>query len=341
MLALVQENIDKSSICLKEVPEPSYGDTEVKIRVIFAGICGTDIHGIASLRPPVILGHEFSGVVVAVGRNVRDVQVGDLVTSETTVYRCGRCPYCAKGFFNLCPERKGIGSSVNGAFAEYIVVPEFAVHKLPGFLSLEEGAILEPFACAIRGVVEQANLQGGEKVVVFGPGPLGILVSWIAKALGSEVILVGGPGDRERFRVALAGGVDNTLDFSQGDLQKTVRELFGPYGADVVFECSGAPQAVYGGLSVLRKRGMFVQMGILHREVSIDFDRFLFSSEIVLMGSRTQTTSSWHKAFAFLEKKRLPLRMLVSHILPLTQWQEGFALIREKKAIKVLLKPKP
>ncbi|MCS7241328.1 MAG: alcohol dehydrogenase catalytic domain-containing protein [Candidatus Caldatribacterium sp.] len=339
MLALVQEGIDKSSIRLKEIPQPPYGDDEVKIRVIFAGICGTDVHGISSLRPPVVLGHEFSGVVVAVGKKVQKVRVGDFVTSETTVYRCGRCPYCAKGFFNLCPERRGIGSGVDGAFAEYVVVPEFAVHKLPDFLSLEEGALLEPLACAIRGVMEQASLQGSEKVVVFGPGPLGILVSWVAKALGSRVILVGGPGDEERFRVALAGGVDDTLDFTQVDLQRVVQEVLDPYGADVVFECSGSPQAVCSGLSILRKRGVFIQMGILHREVSIDFDRFLFSSEIVLLGSRTQTTSSWHKAFDFLERKRLPLRMLISHILPLAKWQEGFALIREKKAIKVLLKP--
>lgn len=339
MWALVQENIDKSSISLKEIPEPSCGDGEVKIKVIFAGLCGTDIHGIASLRPPIVLGHEFSGVVVEVGKDVQKVTVGDLVTSETTVYRCGQCLYCTEGFFNLCPERKGIGSNVNGAFAEYIVVPEFAVHKLPDFLSLEEGAVLEPFACAIRGVVEQARLQGTEKVVVLGPGPLGILVSWVAKALGARVLLVGGPGDEGRFQVALAGGVDGTFDFTQVEVQEAVKRVFSPYGADVVFECSGSPQAVSLGLLALRKRGMFVQMGILHREVNVDFDRFFFSSEIVVTGSRTQTTSSWNKAFAFLEKKRLPLRMLVTHVLPLKKWQEGFSLVRERKAIKVLFKP--
>lgn len=339
MWALVQENIDKSSISLREMPEPSCGDADVKIKVVFAGVCGTDIHGIASLRPPVVLDHEFSGVVVEVGRDVQKVKVGDLVTSETTVCRCGHCPYCAEGFFNLCPERRGIGSGVNGAFAEYIMVPEFAVHKLPDFLSLEEGAVLEPFACAIRGVVEQARLQGHEKVVVFGPGPLGILVSWVVKALGSKVLIVGGPGDEERFQVALAGGVYGTLDFTQVEVQEAVRRISGPYGANVVFECLGSPQAVYAGLLALRRQGMFVQMGMLHREVSVDFDRFLFSSEIVITGSRTQTTSSWNKAFVFLEKKRLPLRMLVTHILPLKRWQKGFALVREKKAIRVLLKP--
>lgn len=339
MRALVQETHDKESIRLKDVPEPCCGDEDVKVRVIFAGVCGTDIHGIASLRPPVILGHEFSGIVVETGKRVQKFRVGDLVTSETTVYRCGGCPYCREGLFNLCPERKGIGSSVNGAFAEYVVIPEFAGHKLPEFLSLEEGAILEPLACAVRGVVEQAKLQGNEKVVVFGPGPLGILVSWVAKGLGAKVLLVGGPGDEERFRVALAGGIDEAVNFALTDVQEAVWRVLSPYGADVVFECSGSPQAVHSGFSVLRKRGMFVQMGILHHEVHVDFDWLLFSSEVVLTGSRTQTTSSWHKAFAFLEKRRLPLRMLISSILPLIEWREGFRLIREKKAIKVLLKP--
>jgi L-iditol 2-dehydrogenase len=339
MLALVQENESKESVCLRDVPEPRCGDEEVKIRVLFAGLCGTDVYGIASLRPPVILGHEFSGVVVEVGEKVQGIHVGDLVTSETTVYRCGHCLYCQEGLFNLCPERKGIGSSADGAFAEYIVVPSFAVHRLPDFLSLEEGAILEPLACAVRGVIEQAGLKGDEKVVVLGPGPLGILVSWVAKALGARVLLVGGPGDEERFRVALLGNIDQVVDFTLSDVQGVVRNVLSPYGADVVFECSGAPQAVQSGLSVLRKRGMFVQMGILHREVNVDFDRFLFSSEIVLTGSRTQTSSSWHKTFAFLEKTRLPLRSLISRVLPLTRWREGFNLVREKRAIKVLLRP--
>ncbi|MDI3542576.1 MAG: L-iditol 2-dehydrogenase [Candidatus Atribacteria bacterium] len=339
MWALLQENLEKNSISLREVEEPQPGIGEVKIRVRAAGICGTDIHGISSLNPPVILGHEFSGEVVEIGQEVKRIKVGDRVTSETTIYRCGVCPYCREGFFNLCPERKGIGSGANGSFAEYIVVPEFAVHVLPEKLSFEEGAVLEPLACATRGVLEQTRIGGNDKVVVLGPGPLGILVSWVAKTRGASVILVGKQEDELRFQVAKEGEVDYLLNLDEVNIKEAITQEIDPYGVDVVFECSGALPAVSLGLEVLKKRGRYVQMGIIHKPVIVDFDQYLFSRELKITGSRTQTTSSWEKAINLLENTNLPLEKIVTHILPLSQWQEGFELTKNRKAIKVVLKP--
>ncbi|MFY9302933.1 MAG: zinc-binding dehydrogenase, partial [Atribacterales bacterium] len=339
MQALLQENWEKDSISLREVEEPRPGRGEVKIRVRAAGICGTDVRGISSLRPPVILGHEFSGEVAEIGQGVEKIKVGDRVTSETTIYRCGVCSYCQEGFFNLCPERKGIGSGVNGSFAEYIVVPEFAVHLIPRQLSFEEGAVLEPLACAVRGVLEQAELEGKEKVIVLGPGPLGILVSWVVKTRGASVILVGKREDEFRFQVAKEGGVDDTLNLDEVNVGKIVLQEIDPYGVDVVFECSGALSAVSLGLELLRKRGRYIQMGILHRPVTVDFDQYLFSRELEVTGSRTQTTSSWEKAISLLEKVNIPLKKIITHVLPLSRWQEGFELTQSRKAIKVILMP--
>jgi len=339
MLALVQENLDKSSIRLKEVEEPRPGVGEVKVRVRAAGICGTDVHGISSLQPPVILGHEFSGEVVETGPGVERIKVGDRVTSETTIYHCGVCPYCQEGFFNLCPTRRGIGSGADGAFAEYIVVPEFAVHILPSQLSFEEGAVLEPLACAFRGVLEQADLKEKEKSAVFGPGPLGILVSWVAKTRGASVVLVGKAEDELRFQVAREGGVDYLLNLDEVNISQFIFGEIDPYGVDVVWECSGALPAVSSGLEVLKKRGRYIQMGIIHQPVTVDFDQYLFSREIKITGSRTQTTSSWEKAINLLERVNLPLKKVITHILPLTRWREGFKLTQNKKAIKVILTP--
>jgi len=248
-------------------------------------------------------------------------------------------PLLPRGFFNLCPERKGIGSGVNGAFAEYIVVPEFAVHMLPPQLSFEEGAVLEPLACAARGVLEQAELKDKEKVVVLGPGPLGILVSWVAKTRGASVILVGKAEDELRFQVAREGGVDYLLNLDEVDVEDFILREIDSYGVDLVFECSGALPAVSLGLEVLKKRGQYVQMGIIHRPVAVDFDRYLFSRELKITGSRTQTASSWEKAISLLENTSLPLRKIITHSLPLSRWQEGFELTQSRKAIKVILKP--
>lgn len=339
MLALVQENESKESLHLTEVEEPHCGPREVKIRVKAAGICGTDVYGIASLRPPVILGHEFSGEIVEVGDQVSGFKVGERVSSETTVVRCEKCPYCHEGLYNLCVDRKGIGSGVNGVFAEYIVVPEFTLHRLPEHLSFEEGALLEPLACAVRGVMEQATLKGGEKVLVFGPGPLGILVSWVASLSGAQVFLVGKAQDKERFAIALKQSIAGVVNVDEVDLYQFVRKQVDTYGVDVVFECSGSVHAVYGGLEVLKKRGKLVQMGILHRKVELDFDIYFFSRELVVTGSRTQTSSSWRKAIDLLHKHSLPLRGLITHELPLDRWMEAFELVRRKEALKVILKP--
>lgn len=339
MRALVQETEDKGSLVLKDVEEPLPGCSEVKIKVMAAGICGTDVHGISSLKPPVILGHEFAGEVIEIGDKVQKVKVGNRVTSETTIFSCGKCIYCLEGHFNLCPFRKGIGSTVNGAFAEYIVVPETTVHVLPPFLSFEEGAILEPLACAVHAVIEQAKICKDDSVLVLGPGPLGILVAWVASFQGAQVILVGKNDDGARLEKAQKYPLNFTLDIDSMELEEFIKRNISTYGVDVVFECSGALPAVYTGLQVLRKKGKFFQLGILHKEVSLDFDEYLFAREIVLSGSRTQKKSSWEKAMAMLSKARFPLEELITNRLPLERWQEGFTLTQRKKAIKVILKP--
>ena len=322
-----------------QVPDPTPGARELKVRVEAAGVCGTDVHGIASLVPPVTLGHEFSGVVVELGREVTGLEVGDRVSSETTVYHCGRCPYCLEGHFNLCPDRKGLGSRADGVFAEYVIIPQHTAHRLPETLTFEEGALLEPFACAVHGVVEQAMIKDQQTVCVLGPGPLGILVGWLAAKRGARVVLVGKTEDRKRMETAGRGGIEYLVDIDQTGLTQFVQETFGSYGVDAVFECSGALGAVYAGLELLKKRGLFLQMGILHRPVELDVDRFLFGSELVLTGSRTQKKSSWEQAIEILTKERFPLKALLTHHLSLDDWQEGFALTLNRQAIKVILKP--
>ncbi|UZQ83186.1 zinc-binding dehydrogenase [Thermoanaerobacter sp. RKWS2] len=243
---------------LVDIDEPIINSDQVKIKVAYSGICGSDIHSYKgeykNIRPPIVLGHEFSGVVVEVGSNVEGIKVGDRVTSETTFYVCGVCDYCKSGDYNLCPYRKGIGTQVNGSFAEYVAVRKESVHVLPHSIDLLSASLTEPLACAAHATLEKTNIELGDIVLIFGPGPIGLLTAQIVKARGAYVILAGLTKDKDRFKVALELGIDKTVDIQQENLEDIVKELTNGYGVDKVFECSGSIRAVNSGLSLLRKK---------------------------------------------------------------------------------------
>jgi len=140
-------------LALMDIPEPTPGPGEVKVLVKATGICGTDLYGYSAVKPPVVLGHETAGEVVEVGEGVKKVRVGERVTTETTAYICGKCRFCQRGDYNLCPERQGLGSKVNGAFARYFVIREESIHHLPSHIDFLSGALTEPLACATHAVM--------------------------------------------------------------------------------------------------------------------------------------------------------------------------------------------
>lgn len=337
MKALVK--LAENKIELMDVPEPMPGPNQVKVMVKTAGICGSDIYGYGAVRPPVVLGHEVSGEIVKVGKGVKELKVGDRVTSETTDYICGRCRFCREGDYNLCPHRQGLGSKVNGAFAEYFVIRKESIHKLPQNVDFKSGALSEPLACAIHAVIEQAHVSKDEVVLILGPGPLGLLVTQVAKAQGAFVVICGIRGDESRLVLAKKLGADETVNLGSKNIGKFIRKLTDGYGVDVAFECSGAPRAVHLGLQLVRKKGRYVQAGILHQSVDLNLDQILFGKEIALIGSHTQKPSDWIKALKLMKEERVDLGSLVTDELPLSEWKEGFRRVREKSSIKVLLYP--
>jgi len=339
MKALVRYGSGEDDVELRDMPEPSPAPGQVKIEVNAVGICGTDIHQHPSLQPPVILGHELSGVIVEVGSAVKKRKVGERVTSETTYHICGRCRFCLSGDYNLCLERKGIATKANGAFAKYMVNREESIHALPKHVSFSAGALCEPLACATHAVMEQADVSSGETVVVVGPGPIGLLVAQVAIAVGAKVILGGTTADEERFILSKRFGVARTVDVQKEEIVEVVKAVTEGYGADVVFECTGVAPAVRTALACLRARGRYVQIGILHKEIALDFDNLFFDRELMLLGHRTSRPSSWVKALQLLEGKKVDLQSLINKKLPLSSWKEGFQLVKDKKAIKVILKP--
>lgn len=341
MKAVVKTEPGYGHVEYMDVPEPEPGPGMVKIQVKATGICGTDLHIYRDefpSVPPVILGHEFSGEVVALGPGVTHIRVGDRVMSELPVAPCGRCRYCKTGHLNLCIDRRGLGWSANGSFAEYMLAEEQTLHLVPDSLDYEQAALCEPLAVASYGVIELTGVRAGDTVYVAGPGPIGLMVSQAAKAEGATVVIGGVAADLSRLALAKELGVDLTVNIEDEDVDRMLRDLTGGLGADVVFECSGAEPAAALCLDVVRKGGRYTQMGLFGRPVRLNVDR-LVVKELRVQGVFSSNWRAWDRALRLVRQGRVRLSPLISHRLPLSAWREAFELLWQRKGLKVLLIP--
>jgi len=329
---------------LLEVAEPRAGDDEVLVEVVSAGICGTDINiynDVGAYLPPVVLGHEYAGVVARVGAKVQGFSVGDRVTSAATI-PCGECRLCKSGAPNRCvgANRRVLGSlKADGAFAEYVVVPAGLVHRVPESISLDEAALVEPAACVVHAVAERVGVSLGDTVVVLGPGPIGLLAVQVARSLGAGRIVVAGlSADRERLGLAESLGADKTVNTEEEDLGGVVRELTGGLGADLVVEASGSARARAEALALARRRGRVCLVGLAGGVGSLDIDKIV-EGELDVHGSWGTVWSSWRGALALMGSGGLKVAPLISRKLPLEEWKQGFDMMIGRKAIKILLTP--
>lgn len=342
MKALIKSRRGYDQMELSDVPEPNATGDLVKIKVAYTGICGTDIHTFEGVypgnTPPVILGHEFSGIVTEVGSKVTKVKPGDRVTSETTFSTCGQCPYCLQKEYNLCSHRKGIGTQINGSFAEYVVSREESVHILPDSISLLSASLTEPFACCVHGVLEKTQLEQGQVAVVFGPGAIGLMTGMLLQSQGVKVILAGVTKDAQRFKKARELGIHRIVDQQQENLEQVVRELTDGRGADRVFECSGVAQALNTGLELAAKKADIVQLGIFKEEYNSVYTGAFFPKELRYIGCRTQKPSSWEKALSIMEAGLVIPEKIVSSVIDLEDWRDGFMRSKDCSEIKVVVR---
>ena len=341
MRSLVKFSSGPGNVELRDMPEPTAGPAEVKIAIQAAGICGTDLHiydGEYSCRPPVIVGHECAGKVVEIGDDVDDVNVGDRVTVIPYAVTCGRCSYCLQGQMALCAERLSIGSGTNGAFAPYLVVPASIVRRLPDNLDFDSGALAEPLACCVKAVNEFSEIHVGDVVLVTGPGPIGLLTAQLVKAQGTTVILVGTAADSDRLAMGRALGIDYTFQAETVDIDSVTSELTNGEGVDVLLECSGVPAALRMGLQCVRKQGQITQIGLFGKPFELDFERIVYK-DLRVAGSFGSSVSSWSRALTLLRQGIVQVAPLISNILPLSEWEQGFRIAHQKEGLKVLLYP--
>ncbi|WP_196220151.1 zinc-binding dehydrogenase [Terrilactibacillus tamarindi] len=341
MKALVKRNPGYDEMSLQEIPEPVVEGNQIKIKVAYTGICGSDIHSFKgeynNLRPPVVLGHEFSGIVVDIGPNVKGIKIGDRVTSETTFQTCNTCPYCAEKNYNLCVDRKGIGTQVNGSFAEYVISREESVHVLPEHVGLLEAALTEPLACCVHAALEKTTITPREKILIFGPGPIGLLLSQVIKAQNAYVILAGITKDEPRLELAKSIGIDQIVNTQKENLEQIVLTLTEGVGVDKVFDCSGAIPAVNQGLSLIKKKGQCIQVGIFGEKFNKMDQESIIQRELSYIGSRSQKPSSWPIALNLLEEKKIATKRMITKIVPLENWREGFEAVMSGHEIKVII----
>ena len=344
MLALMKTQKGPGHLELREVEPPQPGPGEVLIEVKACGICGTDVHVLHDkfpYWPPVILGHEFSGVVVETGPETKLYSAGDRVVGEPHTKACGHCYLCRTGNIQICPMKRSPGWGIDGAATKYLKMPERLLHRIPDEMDYDVAALVEPTANTVHDVVERAGIQAGDFVVVLGPGPIGLLAGLTARAAGARhVVIAGTPADEEvRLKKARELGFETVLNVAESDPVEIVQELTGGIGADLVVECSGAPAAIASTVDLIRKKGRVCVIGLTGKDaIPFPWDKAAFKVCDVIFNLSTSYTS-WDRTIALIATGRLPAGELITHRLPLTEWQRGFDELEAQRALKVILKP--
>jgi len=329
---------------LRQVPVPRIAAGEVLIEIKAAGVCGTDIHVKRDefpYWPPVILGHEFAGEIVAVGAEVRDWKVGDRVVGEPHTQACGVCYYCRHGWIQICPQKRSPGWGIDGAFARYLKYPPMLLHRIPEGVSFEQAALTEPAANVVHDVLERGRVEPQDFVVVLGPGPIGLLAAMVAKAGGArEVMIVGTDADESlRLRTAREVGIDHVLNVDREEPVAKVMKLTHRLGADLVVEASGAEAAIRMTPELLRKRGRIAAIGMTGKsDIRFPWDKAIFKACEIVFNLSTSYTS-WERALSLIAQHRINVAALITHREPLVNWEKVFEDVENYRAIKAMLIP--
>lgn len=341
MKALVKTKSGVGNVELREIAKPNAKEGQVLIEVRAVGLCGTDIHIFYdefANNPPVILGHEISGTITEIGKGVTGIELGERVTAETYFKTCALCYYCRNGKENLCLNRLSIGSRVNGGMAKYVVVPAKNIHRLPNNINYIEGAMTEPLACVVHSTLDMTKISPGDIVTVSGAGPIGLLTAQVAKQAGAVTIVIGVKRDIDRLRVAKELGVDHTVNLQEEDVIELVNSLSGGGGADVVFECAGVEASVEMCLRLVRRAGQYTQIGLVGQRVSFNIDEVIYK-ELVVRGGNASVPGAWVRALKLMESEKIKIKPLISHVLPISEWEKAFNIFKEKSGLKIVLTP--
>jgi L-iditol 2-dehydrogenase len=340
--AFVKTGNQPGAASVEDVQAIRPGPGEVSLRVASCGICGSDVHAFRSdpgfewIRPPITLGHEFSGTVESVGPGVTRVSAGDRVVA-VAIQGCGRCETCLAGSTQLCPDRVAVGLSRDGGMAEYSVMPEQHLVPVPESLDLAVAAVGEPLSVAVHAVDVRAAIEPGQRVAVSGPGPIGIFCGMLARLRGAQVLLTGVEQDSEsRLPAAERVGL-RTANLSEKPLGEHLRDSFGDYAPDVWIESSGSVRALGSALESVRAGGTVAVVGLYAEEMSFS-PTDAVRREISLLFSYSCNYADYQTTMDLLGSGVLDPGPLLSKY-PLEDAPEAFEAVGKGRTVKAMLLP--
>jgi len=336
--AVVNFAPEKGSVEVREIPTPEIGATDVLLEVANVGVCGSDLHQWTAdhswpVNYPVVLGHEFGGVIAEVGSDVAAWKKGDRVVSETAAVIDPDSPMTRRGLYNLDPSRKGFGYGVNGAMTRFVRVPTRILHHIPDQLPFERACLTEPCCVAYSAVVKNARIEPGDRVVVLGPGTIGILCAAMARLCGAEVAVVGLPADAGRLEVAKQYGCEAII----GDATEWARHRDG-LGCDGVIDAAGASATLKIALDLVRPAGWISKVGWGPQPLNFSLDP-LVQKNVTLQGSFSHNWPIWERVIALLASGALDVQPIIGGIWPIQQWHEAFEKMHAGEVVKSVLAP--
>lgn len=349
MKALVKTAKGPGNLELRDIPVPEIGKDDILLEVKAASICGSDVRiknlgNSESLFPPVVIGHEFSGVVCRVGENVTDYKVGDRIVSDNTGGVCGKCEFCAQGQFLLCEGRKTIGYTLDGGFTKYVKISgellrkdPFSLFYIPDNVTFEEASLMDPICNAYKALIQETKFIAGNDVIIFGLGPIGLIAVQLAKIAGAaRIIAVNRSYNEERFKIARDFGATCVVCSAREDTVSKIREHLCGGKADVIVDCAGSNDVFKMMPEVLRRGGDFVKVGYDNRPLDISLDSYV-NKVFQIHGHMGYDYISWKNCLKLLEAGIINVKPLITHRFPLSKWEEAFETVESRRGIKVFL----
>jgi 2-desacetyl-2-hydroxyethyl bacteriochlorophyllide A dehydrogenase len=334
-----------NQLVYQDVPEPTVQADDVLIQVKACGICGSDVHGLDGSTgrriPPLIMGHEAAGTIAEIGSSVKDFQPGERVTFDSTVY-CGSCSYCRRGEINLCDDRRVLGVACDehrqdGAFAEYVAVPQRILYHLPEDVSFEQAAMVEPCSIAVH-AVGLTGISLNDTAVVVGAGMIGLLVVQALRAAGCGK-LIAVDIEPDKLELARRLGADVVLNSNHTDVISKIEKITDKRGADVVIEAVGITATVQTALASVRKGGVLTVIGNLSPTVELPLQP-LVAREITMYGS-CASRGDYPACLDMIARGAIDVNPLISAVAPLSEGKAWFQRLyqKEKGLLKVILVP--
>lgn len=336
--AVVNYAEEKGSVELREIDKPIIGDDDVLLEVVNVGVCGSDLHQWTSdhswaVNYPVVLGHEFGGNIAELGNNVKEWKVGDRVVSETAAVINSSNALSRQGLYNLDVSRKGFGYGVNGAMTRFVRVPARCLHSVPDNLTFEQACLTEPCSVAYNAVLVNAQIRPGDRVLVLGPGTIGILCAAMAKLAGAEVAIVGLSADAGRLQIAKQYGCDTII----GDASEWANKYDG-MGVDCVVDAAGVSATLKQALEYVRPNGHITKVGWGPQPMNFSLDP-LIQKNVTLQGSFSHNWPIWEKVLFLLSSGSLDVKPIIGGVWKLTDWHEAFEHMHTGRVVKSILTP--